>query len=730
MRLSNRIAAGAAGSLALVAALTGACSSSPGAPAPSVVACSASAMPTGTDAFALADVGVYLDTTDSLLDPVRADLATYLGRMWGGAVTVATTAPDGARRVSLWLSTSTEAATRLGTTVPDGFAIRRIDDGDRTTLLVFAPDAANLAAGAYALLEELGARFFHPKQELVPALGAPRLPHTIDVWRHPMTPTRGLQPHTLHPIEYFATFMEPSDANLADAKRFVDWLVKTGQNYMQWPLLSTVPWSTWAPYARSILDYAHSRGVQIGAQPEVWGGAALQNNYVLVTDASRWAGEMRAGLDTLMQLPWDRVALALGEFTSTDPQSVIDWLDYATEYITSKYPSVLVDVQNHVGNYPQLWVPYDGQTFFYYHLFGFCDLRLGQSVHTLSIFDLYRDWATYAHPNFHLQHDYLLGELASSRRAGYFPEAAYWISADIDVPAFLPETLYSRWLDIHTLSQEIAQNGLPALDHHIQFMSGHEWGYWLTDYLAAKMLWQPDAPLDTFLQSYTSAFGNCAADVDSALSSYISLQTSFLFDQRLLPYIQGENETVDLGYLAGLETHPKRIEFEQLMTMTESQRSDFEASVVQALESFASQSQPIEDAIAARCRGSDATLAPWCDELQDGISIVTLRAQHAATLYRAMLDYVHGDGTDAAALVTQAAQITTQAAAVVARRESQYRFDLDRVTGQYKNPTVYGFGYLRQAHTLCYWGRREQQVTYILQNGLAEGQSSLPSCAD
>ena len=34
-----------------------------------------------------------------------------------------------------------------------------------------------------------------------------------------------------------------------------------------------------------------------------------------------------------------------------------------------------------------------------------------------------------------------------------------------------------------------------------------------------------------------------------------------------------------------------------------------------------------------------------------------------------------------------------------------YRFDLDRETGAYDNPTVYGFGYLRQAHTQCYWSR-------------------------
>jgi hypothetical protein len=722
---------GAAGASAAIAT---ACSTSPPASAPPSVTCdsraSAPGSPATTDGFALADVGVYLDSSDPMLAPVRADLASYLGTMWGGGVGVAASAPDGSKRASVWISSSAAAATALGTTIDRGYAIKRTDAGGRTTLLVYAPDAVDLAYGAYALLEELGARFFHPKQELVPALGAPRLPHAIDVWRRPMTETRGLQPHTLHPIDYLPVFMEPSDANLADAKRFVDWLVKTGQNYVQWPLLSTVDWNTWKPYAASMLAYAHARGVSVGAVPQVWGGASLQNNFVLVSDAGSWASEMRTGLDKLMELPWDRIVLALGEFTSTGPQAIVDWLDFATEYLTSKNPALKVDVQNHVGNYPQLWVPYDGQTYFYYHLPGFCDARLGQSVHTLSFFDLYRDWATYAHPNFHLQHAYLLDELAAGRRAGYFPESAYWISADIDVPAFLPEFIYARWLDIHTLSQEIADQRLPALDHHVSFMSGHEWGYWLTDYLVAKMLWQPDAPLDTFLRSYSSAFGNCAADIDAALSSTIDLQTRYLFDQRLLPYVQGENETVDLGYIAGLETHPKRIEFEQLLPMTEAQRSAFETSVVGGLDAYAAQSQPLEDAVAARCRGSDATIAPWCDELQDGISIVRLRAQHTATLYRSILAYARGQAGDAASLLSQAQQITSQAGAVVARRESQYRFDLERDTGQYQNPTIYGFGYLRPAHTLCYYTRREAQVSFILQNGVASTLAGLPSCAN
>ncbi|HEY8041514.1 MAG TPA: hypothetical protein VIF15_17025 [Polyangiaceae bacterium] len=718
----------AAALLAVLGCAAGAaCSSSPAAPPQPVVACDSTVSVAPTDTFALADVEVTLEGTDPLLAPVRVDLASYLGAMWGGPVAVAATPPDVARRATLWLSSSPAAAAALGTTIGDGYAIKRIDTGGKTTLLVYAGTAADLVSGAYALLEELGARFFHPKQELVPALGAPRLPQAIDVWRRPMAKRRGLQPHTLHPIEYLATFMEPGADNLADAKRFVDWLVKTGQNLVQWPLLATVDWASWKPHAQAILDYAHSRGVRVGAVPQVWGGAALQNNVVLVTDASKWRAQMSAALDHLMELPWDFVELALGEFTGADPQQIIDWLSYATDYLVTKDPAIEVDVQNHVGNYPQLWVQYQGQRTFYYHLPQYSDARLGQSVHTLSLFDVYREWATYAHPDFHLQHDYLLKELPT-RRVSYFPESAYWISADIDVPAFLPEHLHARWLDIHGLSAEIADRGLPPLGGHVTFTSGHEWGYWLTDYLVAKMLWEPGAPLDHFLAHYAAAYGSCENDVTAALSSYVKLQTSYLFDHRLLSYVQGENSTVDEGYLAGLETHPRRLAFEQVAAMGADERAGFEATIVQALESFAAESQPIEDAVAARCRGADAALAPWCDELWDGIAIVRLRAQHAALLYRAVLAYAGGG--DGMPLVDRAARVTDQAAQVVARREAQYRFDLDRVAGNPKNPTIYGFGYLRPAHTQCYWRRREEQVAFLLQNGVAEGILSLPNCQD
>lgn len=715
----------ATGALACIVVVAACGSSAP--PAPPVVACDSTATTEATDTFALSDVGVYMDTSDPLLVPVRADLASYLGTMWGGPVSVAPTPPDGSKRVSVWLSTSDAAAAAIAAPIDDGYAIQRVDANGATKLVVYARDAADLAWGAYAMLEELGARFFHPMQELVPRLGAPRLPHALSVARKPWVKQRGLQPHVLHPIEYFDTFMTPGAQNLADAKRFVDWLVKTGQNYFQLPLLSTVPWDAWKPQMQAVIDYAHARGVRVGAVPEVWGGASLQNNFVLVTDASRWQAQMDAGIAKLLELPWDVVELTLGEFVATDPQQVIDWLNYATQRLLAARPNLEVNVENHVGNYPQLWVKYQGQTVFYYQLPQYCDPRLGQSVHTLFFFDLYRDWATYGHPNFHLQHDYLMKEL-KTRTVNYFPESAYWISADIDVPLFLPEYWYARWLDIHGLAQEISSAGLPPLHGHTEFMSGHEWGYWITDYLVAKMLWRPDGQLDDFLADYAAAYGSCADDVASLLSAYVNLQTTYLFDERLVAYVQGENTTVDLGYLVGLETHPRRVEFEQLLSMSAADLREFELNVVGELEQFAARSQPIENAVAARCRGSDAALAPWCDELWDGIAVVGLRARHAALLYRAILAYVRGDRGAAASLLDQATQVTGQAAQVIARRESQYRFDVDRLTGAYPNPTVYGFGYLRPAHTHCYFTRREDQVRYILENGAPESLLGLPSC--
>ena len=724
---------GIAASLIALGIQTSSCSTSDsategaGGAAPTVtpIPCRVSAIAKDWESFAPSDVAVVVEGAEPGLALVREDVGKLLGTMWGTSVSVVEAAPKDVRPLTIWASTSADAQAQAKLSNDAGYALRRIDSPSGATVIVAAHDAVRLSHGVYALMETLGARFFHPKQDFVPTFDGPRVPKTLDVSRTPAFADIGLQVHTLHPIEYFRALNEPGAENLADAKRLVDWLVRTGQNRLQWPLLSTVPFDDFAKQAKAIVDYAHVRGVRIGPDVQMYGGASLQNNYVLVSDAKQGPEQMDAPLEKLLPMGWDFIELALGEFIGANPTDVITWLNHAVDHLATAAPKLEVDVQNHVGNYPKLWVDYQGQKVFYYHLPQFADPRLGQSVHTLAFFDLYRDWATYAHPDFHLQHDYLLAELPS-RRVHYFPESAYWISADIDVPLFLTEFIYARHNDIQKLTKEVREKGLPAPQAHITFSSGHEWGYWMTDYLVAKMAWNPEADLSTFFDHVSGAFGECQSDVSAALQGFTKAEDQYLFDERLMAYVQGENTTVDLGYLAGLETHPKRIAFEAVMAMDDGARGEFEAKVVEGLAKLAQAIEPVEATLEPRCLGADAAMKPWCSEMFDGVTLMRRRAAHASHLYRAILQKARG--ADPEPDFAEAARLRAEGLAVVARREAAYRFDVHRLVDPGPNPTIYPFGYLLPAHDLCYWVRQEDQVRSLLDNGSPQPIGSRRSC--
>ncbi len=617
----------------------GACSTKSDAPAQPepVVACDATRGPrleVELEPVAPSDVAVFLDDAGPSVDLVAQDVESVLRALWGeGAPSVARTAPNGEKPRAIWISTSDAARAKIGATVETGYAIKQVDG----TLVVHGKTPVDLAHGAYALLELLGARFFHPKQTFAPPLGGARLPRAIDLVRTPAFAARGVQLHTLHPIEWLPALLKPGEKNLADAKLLIDWLVKTGQNHLQWFLLSSIAVDEWRPHAAKILEYAHLRGVTVGAVAQLWGGSSLQSGYSLVTDKAAWQSQLETKLDEILVAPFDLVELGMGEFFASDPEGIVGWLDHGTKYLAEKHPNVTFSVVNHVGNYPNLYVDFRGEKdVFFYHLPKYSDARLMNSVHTVFFFDLYRDFGGYGHENFFLHRDYVFDQL-TKRKIRYFPESAYWASADVDVPLFLPEYIRSRWIDVNGLVHDVKAKGLPALDGHVTFSSGHEWNYWLTDYLTAKMLWEPEEPLEHFLDHYTSVFGDCAGDVGAAFRGFLDLQTKYLFDQKLVAYVSGEDAHDDFGYLTNIVTTPKRVQFEELLAMDAAGLAGVESGIVEPLEELATQIDPHAATIAARCRGADAALKPWCDELRDGMEVVALRARHAAATYRAVL---------------------------------------------------------------------------------------------
>lgn len=712
------------GLLGVAALLVPACSSTKDSAPLATITCGSSEIASTMDAAK--DVQVFVDA--ALPPMVRADLNTYLSRLWKRPIAVTVGTPDGASGDAIWISSSAPAITK--TNAPTGgYALVRADEGTRKVIIAAAAAPLDLTSAAYALLEELGVRFFHPMQELVPELDGAYFPRGLSARRTPSNKVRGIQVHTLHPLEYLSSLMEPGEAHLAEARRLVDWLVKTGQNHLQWPLLGSVDWPSFAEHAKQIATYAHGRGVTLGGGVNISLKGSLQRNYVLVRDDAKYVEQIAEGLDRVLQVPWDDIEISLGEFLAGDPERLVTWLDAAVAHLQKVAPTVRVNVQNHLGNYPELYVDFRGQkNTFFYHIPQYANLRLGQTVHTLSWFDTYREGGMYEHPNFHFQREFMFSQLPK-RRVRYLPESAYWIAADVDVPVFLPGYIEARWIDIKGLDRDTKATGLPPIEGHVMFSSGHEWGYWMTDYLAAKMLWDPQAPLERFLEHYGSAYGSCGAGVSAELSQFMFLQKRYLFERKLIPYVSGEDATVEIGASLGIQIRPIRKKFELLMRADESERKAFEAEILAPLEAMTAEVRPIEDSLAARCRGSDAVLAPWCNELRDGVRIVRIRLEHAVTVYRAVLAQARNDNATARTGLARARAKTEEAKGVIEEREKSYRFDLERLTGAYNNPTFYPFGYLRQAHTQCLWHRRDEFARLIIEEGVLDS-NDVPRCLE
>jgi len=136
-----------------------------------------------------------------------------------------------------------------------------------SALTLSAPSNMGLVYGLYGLLQEkLGFRFYHPKDTYIPLHNKWPLAERFSFKAEPRFAKRGFHIHTMHPMELTEQLHSDMEGTaLGDIKEYVDWLVRNGQNVMQFWLLRTVDREKWPAYAKQYVEYAKKRGVLIGA---------------------------------------------------------------------------------------------------------------------------------------------------------------------------------------------------------------------------------------------------------------------------------------------------------------------------------------------------------------------------------------------------------------------------------------------------------------------------------
>ncbi len=605
------------------------------------------------------------------------------------------------------------------TTRADCSECYRMDRDDRH-VTVKGGAKLGLQYGLANALEAFGFRFNHPRHAFAPARIALDTSAGFAKEHAPQVDQRrGLHLHTLHPIESMFDFWEPGADHLQGALDVLDFTVANRGNYVQWCALNDIITPTgsdaaWQEHTRSITKAAHDRGMHVGIAIQLFGSSNLQKAFDLTDSDQLDAAEMAKRLHLLLDgNGFDTVNISFGEFTGADPALFVASLDQAYAAIQAVQPGIEVVATIHVGNYPNLQVTYQGKTQLYYFLVQYANPAIVPWIHTVMYYDLFEDAGlAYLHENFNEHKQFLVDRMQAGKKVGYFPETAYWITFDCTVPMFLPLYVRSRWTDLDGLSK------LGHLADHVLFSSGWEWGYWLNDVTSLRMGYERPATWGDAVRQVFAAWGEKGKKVGELVIQLGDAQHDALIGQRLAPFLAGRDVLLDLGDKMGKIAAPTRPALDGIAKLSDAQRADVATKVAQMaqfsdqLAGIASQFEAIDDS-------GDA----WLQELHDGVAVTALRARFVHRLWAAALQAAAGPVD---ATVLNALQNDIDAAKTVIERRrgalwdgSSGRLELDGV-----NPTVYQYGYLRDAHSLCFWRRELIQ----LRNFLTQAGEDVPNC--
>ncbi|MDB4961716.1 MAG: hypothetical protein JWP01_1715 [Myxococcales bacterium] len=588
----------------------------------------------------------------------------------------------------------------------EGFQLT-LDPGGET-IRVQAHDVLGAQYGVAAALEGMGFRFRHPFDPYVP-----RVPvvGAIDETLHtPDIRVRGLQLHTLHPIEGYFAFWEPGKGSTTDAHRIIDWVIKNRGNFLQWVALDNIMkpefHEPWKAFTQELLAYAHSRGVRIGLNIQLFGQSNLQNAFDLSDDKTGMIplrDEIHARLPLITQdLPFDVYTLSFGEFFNAEPQKFIDSVNTAFNELQAVAPNAEMHTLIHVGDNQR--IDFMGENLIYYFLAKFADPRIITDVHTVMFYNLFEDaGGAYHHDNF-VDHRLLVqNKMCAGERVAYQPETAYWVAFDNSVPQFYPLYVHSRLLDLDMLQRPEGPCG--TLDQHYLFSTGWEWGYWLNDVTALRASYDLVTPETAIAEELAPDLGPQAATL---VSQMMEVQHQRVLLGRLTGYLVGRDSVIDIGRQLDIISQPDRVTFDQLVAGTG--RTEV-IEMLFEMRRYADELDALDQDLGKLVLKENR----WSRELRDGFAIDRLRAKFVAATYDATLAKIAGDTDAADAAFREAEDLIAQARIVVARRHGDLHDSIgSRHVGITANQTFYQFGYLFFANNLCYWTRELEQVEGIL----------------
>jgi hypothetical protein len=613
---------------------------------------------------------------------------------------------------------------------PEGFELIA-RHRDRPELEVRARTEVGAAYGLWGLAKDLGARWFHPED--APSFLAtpnPYLPWPESpVADRPDFALRGFHEHTQHPTVASDIFLRPDFEGGRDAvSRQLRWLARNRQNILTVHFLSTVDLSAWTPYMADIVDEARGLGVAMGV---VIGFTDQQQHaFRLVrTDLRDDEGQpippeqqIRDGLDKVLASGIEHVVFQIGtsEFTAPDPAITVAWLDAAVDHIVSEHPSVT----------PHAWIHItcnlltaEGKDFFHTPLMA--DPALGAWVHTTMFYTLRDPAPVYDCEDFTHQLDFLAAA-QGQREQTFFPESAWWLGFDNNLPLLLPITGVSRERDI----ADIRTFGVTG---HVTFTTGREHLYWMYDHYVAWAAWDADLTWSNYLRDMRSVWthGETVAEV---LTEWTELQVRDLYETNpeIFFYLAGELPQDEVGVLAGVIARRPKLALKTVRDYGDAEFSQWKTRDYDLLLSMREDYAALFEKLpgtGTRIEG-EATAVRLYREVHRAAKIHLQRIEHAIAIYGGVIAARANERPLAEQRLSEARAISEAVRDELVRAEADYRDPVEWLARlKPESLTVYPFGYLYETSTAYFWTRRDDQLANLITatfDGVAEAWPNTP----
>jgi hypothetical protein len=566
------------------------------------------------------------------------------------------------------------------------------------SLYLYAPNEMGLVYGLYGLLQEkLGFRFYHPKDTFTPSFSEWPLPDTFTFEAEPLFSKRGFHLHTMHPMELTEQLHDDMDGTaLNDVKEYIDWLVRNGQNVMQFWLLRTVNRETWPSYAKEYVEYARRRGVLTGVVISL---STLQQKAFqtvnLLNPLKRYKSQIDENLEWLLQVPFDYVSIdfTMGEYLPDLSVMLPAQKKYLIESIKKKY-GVNVMENTHVIKREHTVSPECA----------------GIIIHSVMFYSLTeQDAPVYGNENQQFMYDMLQKE-KDKRETWYWPESSYWVTFDTSVPLFLLPYLQSRHDDIITMSEQ-------GIDGHVTFTSGWEWGYWVIDYSIARWSWRFKTDGIEHRTSPVSVLADVFEDDGEALFNYAAnIQQTYLKDEKLISLLSAKTPFEELPWPFNRQFQPTS-DYSMLrasMPVIGKKHRDKIKEEAKLLQEFAFDLRFVVNALHNNAQPTDKVRDKMRTEIINALDITALRAEHRSytMLAGAYRNPNLNDSSDFyfESLMEKAEHTRKKAMYIVKNMENDYRYPVSLIARKMQGHTSYDFGYLYPVSDLYFWQREERQV--------------------